>query len=132
MFSNCACAIIERALPTSLVVMALNSLNLSSTSDLCFLKYIAQYRGYLSINVTKYFARPIDSVCIEPQTSLCTNCSRRVERISPTEEKGFQWSFPSIHPSQKESSVTYSTLIPFTNIAVTLSCCTRDCYCYEL
>ena len=132
MFGNCACAIIERALPTSLVVMALNSLNLSNTSDLCFLKYIAQYRVYSSINVTKYFAPPIDSVYIEPQTSLRTNCSRRVERISPSEEKGFRWSFPSKHASQKDSSVTYSTLIPFTNIAVTFNCCTRDCYCHEL
>lgn len=68
------------------------------------------------INKRNEILRSSNHVCIGPQRSLCTKCSFRVDRISPPAENGFLIRFisPVKHPSQKDSSVSFWTLIPCT------------------
>lgn len=83
----------------------LNKVNLKV--EVKFVKYIwlAFYKLYSSApciiikNVTKYFAPPIDYVCIGPHTSLCTSCSSRVDRISSTVGNSFLPTFFANYPS---------------------------------
>ena len=81
------------------------------------------------MKVTKYCHPRIDSVGISPQTSLCTNWSFRVKRISPT---GLNWArciFPSTRPSQNDSFDALENLIPVANFFWTMSgsCCPFTC-----
>lgn len=67
------------------------------------------------MNETNYLCTPIDSVCMGPHTLLCTNWSLLVERISPTDLKGFLYILPSTHPSQNEGLAAAGMFIPITD-----------------
>ena len=51
--------------------IALKTLKIPNTSDLCFMKYIQQNLEQSSIKVKKYLEPSIDVVGIGPDTSLC-------------------------------------------------------------
>ena len=74
------------------------------------------------MKVTKYLLLPKESVDIGPQPWLCTCCcSLLVERISPTDLKGFLDIFPSKHLSQNYIPIDLGNSTPLTNSQLTIS-----------
>lgn len=62
------------------------------------------------MNLTKYLFPPSDLVCIGPQTSLCTSCNLRFDRIPPNGLQGFHF---SLNASFTEGSLLLCSKVPF-------------------